>query len=131
MGRKAQPLPADLAKARTVFDRWRKGRKTRTRVPDDLWETAVPLARKYSLHRVARALGLNYDSLKGRMAQAVDDRREAPTVPTFIEVSRPKVAEECVVELEERRGAKMTIRFSGSSALDIVGLASAFFRRRR
>jgi len=46
MGRKAQPLPADLARARTVFDRWRKGRKIRTRVPEELWDTAVPLARK-------------------------------------------------------------------------------------
>ena len=131
MGRKAQPLPADLAKARTVFDGWRKGRKTRSRVPDELWDTAVPLARKHGLNRVSRALGVNYDSLKRRMARTVDSTREAPTAATFVEVSRSKVAEEYVIELEERRGAKMTIRLSSSSAIDIVGLASAFFRRRR
>ena len=131
MGRKAQPLPADLARARTVFDQWRKGRKIRTRVPDELWDTAVPLARKHSLYRVARSLGVNYDSLKRRMARVADDRPEAPSAPKFVEVSRPKVTEECVIELEERRGAKMTIRLSGSSSIDIVGLASAFFRRRR
>ena len=129
MGRKAQPLPADVAKARTVFDGWRKGRKTRSRVPDELWDTAVPLARKHGLNRVSRALGVKYDSLKRRMT--VDSTREAPTAATFVEVSRSKVAEEYVIELEERRGAKMTIRLSSSSAIDIVGLASAFFRRRR
>ena len=131
MGRKAQPLAADLAKARTVFDGWRKGRETRSRVPDALWDTAVPLARKHGLNRVSRALGVNYDSLKRRMARTVDSTREAPSAATFVEVSRSKVAQEYVIELEERRGAKMTIRLSGSSAIDIVGLASAFFRRRR
>ena len=131
MARKAQPLPADLAKARVVFDRWRKGRKTRTRVPDELWDTAVPLARKYSLYRVSRVLGVNYDSLKRRVARAANDKPEAPNVPTFVEVSRPQVSEECVIEFEERRGAKMTIRLSGSGNIDVVGLASAFLRRRR
>jgi len=131
MGRKAQPLPADLARARTVFDRWRKGRKIRTRVPDELWDTAVPLARKHGVNRVSRALGVNYDSLKRRMTRTVDDRHEAPSVPTFVEVSQAKVRDECVIELEERRGQKMTIRLSGSGNIDIVGLASAFLRRRR
>jgi hypothetical protein len=48
------------------FDLWRKTRKRCSPIPETLWSSAVELAREHGLHRTARALRLNYYSLKKR-----------------------------------------------------------------
>jgi len=49
------------------FERWRKTRKRCSSIPDALWAAAVELARQYGVNKAARALGLNYYSLKRRL----------------------------------------------------------------
>ncbi len=64
-------LPAKLARGRERFEKWRSKQKTRTRLPEPLWSAAVKLAQEYGINRTARALRLDYGSLKKRMESSV------------------------------------------------------------
>ena len=124
--------PADVAELRERIGSWRKTRAKPGRMAEDLWRAAAKLAGRHGINPIARALRLDYYSLKrwidGRgHGKAVRSTRRAPA---FVEVRPAPVAPSvCVLEIEEPRGAKMTVRLS--SAVDVVAVAEAFWRCRR
>ena len=65
-----QDLPAWLERLRRRFDRWRDTRDGRRRIPQGLWASAVKAASRYGLNPTARALGLDYYSLKKHVEAA-------------------------------------------------------------
>jgi len=73
-------LPAGLESTRRRFDRWRETRDGRSHIPEALWASAVKAVGKYGLNPTARALGLDYYSLKKRVEAGASrdgfDRRE-------------------------------------------------------
>ena len=128
------PLPPKLKAIHQRFQRWRNSRKKRReRIPERLWRAAVKLCTEYSINTVAMALRVNHTDLKRRADTASGGQFREVFEPTFLEVDLPQSTPrgECVLELEDRRGAKMTIRLKDSSALDVVGLSKAFWSRRR
>ncbi len=62
--RKMIDLPPDLEKTRQRFEHWRRTRKTRSRIPGPLWTAAARMARRYGINQTARALRVDYYSLK-------------------------------------------------------------------
>jgi hypothetical protein len=87
------------------------------------------LACRYGVNRTARALRLNYATLKNRTAVPVrvEDQASAPMSP-FVEVFPVNGgAAEYVVELERPDGGKMRIQIKGASAPDLMGLSRAFW----
>ena len=60
-------LPARLISLRERFEDWRGTRKTRSRIPEPLWDAAVKAAGTFGLHRTAKALRVNYYALKKRV----------------------------------------------------------------
>lgn len=120
--------------------RWRAHRDGgRSPVPQELWDAAVVVARVEGVHATSKALGFNYYSLKGHLVAA--DRaapRKADRDATFVEVqmpSHPSVAPresasdgKTIVELVGTSGARMRIDVTGTSSVDVVGLAQAFWR---
>lgn len=135
MGRRKRALPAPVEALRGQLEKWRKRRSSlRERIPEALWQSAARLAREHGVHPIASALRLNYDHLKRRVSTGSETAVACQTSePAFVEleVGQPSSEAHCVVELEDRRGAKMTIRLEGSSGVDVVGLAGAFWRKRR
>jgi hypothetical protein len=114
---------------RKRFDVWRRSNKPRTRIPIRLWNAAVQVAGQCGLHRVAKALHLDYYALKKRL----DASGGVQTTIPFIELN-PGVsgtAPECIVELETRNGAKMRIHLKGMGTPDLNALSDLFWRNRR
>ncbi len=74
--RKTPNLPARLAGTRRRFDRWRRTRKGRSRIPETLWASAVKAAGRYGVNKTAQALRLDYYALKKRV-EATQTRVEA------------------------------------------------------
>ncbi len=116
--RGTRALPARLEAGRRRFERWRRTREGRSRIPDPLWNSAVKLSATYGIHRTAKTLRLNSDSLKKHVASANGNGsggqgksrqkaggREAATA--FVELVPIDGAcpPECIVELENPRGA--------------------------
>jgi len=65
--KKTGDLPARLEGLRRRFERWRRTRKVRARIPEPLWASAVKLAGRYGIHRTAKALRVDYYALKKRV----------------------------------------------------------------
>ena len=138
--RGTRALPARLEAGRRRFELWRRTREDRSRIPDPLWNSAVKLSATYGIHRTAKTLRLNPDSLKKRVASANGDGslgqrkprqktagQEAATA--FVELVSTEGAcpPECIVELEHPRGAKMRIHAKGNPIPDVVTAVSQVF----
>jgi hypothetical protein len=125
-----QDLPAWLERLRQRFERWRDTRDGRRHIPQGLWASAVKAAGRYGLNPTARALGLDYYSLKKHVEAAAScsgpDRREEAG---FIEVT--PVASvgvpECILELEHPRGTKLRVHLKGMPAPDLAALSQSFW----
>jgi hypothetical protein len=121
-GRKSQELPPVLARAWDRFQDWRRKRKPKTRIPEPLWTLAVKLASAQGVCRTASVLGLDYYSLKKRLAAA--DGRTPATAPTFVELPAPlTVSKQCTLELDDGAGTTLRVRLVGYDAADVVALS--------
>jgi len=105
-------------------------------MPEDLWGSAVSLAGRHGLYPVARALGVDYGTLKRRVMRGTPRREQTGKVsPEFIELAPAPLLGRAkppgmVVELWDADGAKLVVRLAEGEGLDVRGLAEAFWRRR-
>jgi len=131
MGKTHTLLPPDIAEVLKGIEHWRKTRPRPGRMPEGLWSAVVGLVPSHGLNPVARALRLDYYSLKRRFEAAPPRRKGPERTPAFVEVALPPASStaQCVLELQEPRGGKMTLQMHGP--MDVVALAEAFWRRRR
>ena len=61
-------MPPDVLAVHREIEQWRRNRKKRGPVPEAIWSSAKELAKRYTIHRVSVALGLNYGRLKEQIA---------------------------------------------------------------
>ena len=130
--KKARDLSARLEGVRWRFERWRRTRKVRSRVPESLWAAAVKMARVCGVHRIARALRVEYYALKKRVEQEVAQTSGVPEAgagATFVELASPaRVGPcECTLELENGSGAKMRVHLKGVEAPDLAALSRSLW----
>ena len=123
-------LPVDLRTARRQLDRWRSRHRPHTRLPEELWRKAMTLARKHGLNRTASALGLKYYSLKKRVEATVGDLSKGEEAPCeFVELLPSPMAArscECMIELDDGRGATVRIHVKGVRMADLASFVSAW-----
>jgi hypothetical protein len=129
---KTRDLPAGLEGVRRRFERWRHTHRTRSRIPDSLWASAVKLAGTYGFHRTAKALHLDYYSLKERVEQqstAAADPAERAVAATFLELAPPASVGpcQCMLELEDTAGAKMRVHLTNITTPDLAALSRSFW----
>jgi len=90
----------------------------------------VKLAKAYGVCRIARTLRLDYNALKKRInaANPQDSSGQRPAT-AFVELVPPQRAglPECIVELEDPRGAKMRIHLKGAEGPDLAALSRSFW----
>ena len=131
--KQARGLPAPLEGVRRRFEQWRRTRQSRSRIPQSLWTAAVRMAGMYGLHRTARALPVEYYSLKKRVEQrsaAIGGSQESGPVTAFVELPPPLGACDCTVELEDRDGSKMRVHLKGAAVPDLAALCRSFWNPR-
>jgi len=127
---RSRHLPVGLESTRRRFDRWREARTGRSRIPEVLWASAVKAAVRYGLNPTSRALRLDYYALKKRVSSAAaGGGHEGEGVATFVELPAPVSMGscECIVELEDPRGAKMRVHLKGMPAPDLMALSRGFW----
>jgi len=131
---KVVAISGPLEQVRRRLECWRKTRKRCSSIPDGLWAAAVELARQYGVNKTARALGLDYYSLKRRLESGTHPGLYEPKGGAqFMELVTPlgNPSPECIVELEHRRGAKMKIHLKGRVEPDLVALSGLFWSAAR
>jgi hypothetical protein len=105
-----------LEEAKARFEEWRRNRKGKASIPEELWASAVAVARKEGISRTSTELRVEWNHLKRRMA-AASVATPKPVPPAFVELVAPSGASlpECSIELEGRR-CKLRIELKGASA---------------
>ncbi len=124
-------LPARLEAVRRRFQQWRRTHSRPSRLPDALWTAAVKMAEIYGLHRTARALPVEYYSLKKRMElQAAAAGKGPPSGPAtaFLELpcSIPVDTCDCTLEWEDAAGSKLRVHLKAATPPDLVALCRSF-----
>jgi len=128
-------LSDGLLQLKRRFDQWRAGRKLGERIPLELWSGAVAAAVEHGAYRVAAELRLDYAVLKRRAALAGGKALATELTPRFVELFAPAarttaagaLRPECVVELDNARGAKMRVELSGNGLSGLSALCNAFW----
>jgi hypothetical protein len=116
-----------IAQLQRQLEQYRSTQPRRSKLPEELWQTAVKLARQYGVYPVAHTLRLDYMGLKKRLGGLSSPRRKA-TKPAFVELMKPQLAklDECVIEFESSRGAKMRIQWKATAPPDWASLLRAW-----
>jgi hypothetical protein len=127
-------LPGRVAELRSRIVRWRRRRAKGSPMPEELWAGAVALAQRHGVYPVARALRVDYGTLKKRATRRPRDGETAEVIPEFVALDPgPLVARTQsagpVVELWRADGAKLVLRLPADERLDVDRLAEAFWRR--
>lgn len=125
-------VPARLDRGRKRFEAWQRQHKTRCRLPEPLWATAVKLAQEYGLNRTARILRLEYNGLKKRMAATAPESSTADPAP-FVQLlgSELTTATECVMECEDVHGTKLRLHIKGPRLPDLAALIGKLWNGER
>lgn len=116
------------------FEQWRESRKHRTPIPESLWEGAVSLCADHSIYRISKSLRLDYNALKRRLCYSHPESLPEPVMSSaFVELdlkaSLPEA--ECLVEMEDKDGAKMKMHIKGRLCLDPLEFMKAFLGQGR
>ena len=134
MGSRHRPSSTQPRSVRARIERWRATRTKRSPMPEPLWDAAVELAQAEGIYPIARALAVNYQTLRCRVAMASNGNSGTPagfveltSLPANGSVSRGAL----VLELSSGDGATLTIRLPLEREFDVERLAEAFLRRGR
>ena len=126
---------ARIEAVRRRIEHWRRVRERRSPMPAPLWAAAVALAAEHGIYPIARALRLNYETLKARVGRSADvARHDVVRSAGFVALDGAPLIGTAppagsVVELSGADGAKLVIRLAGRETLDVRGLAAVFWRR--
>ena len=127
--------PSDLSAVHREIDQWRCRRShRRERMPEVLWDRAADLAGKYGLNPTARALKLNYCSLKKRLTETASaETAPAPAQPEFIEIPpaalKPSPVE-CTIEWIDGGSSKVRMHIQGVGLSELTALAGVLRREK-
>ena len=105
-----------VEEVRARLEEWRRNRQGRAAIPEELWFSAIKVARRDGVGHTATALRLDYGKLK-RLMLAADGVEKRTTTPSFMELIAPEAAPvaQCAIELEGRRG-KIRIELKANAA---------------
>jgi hypothetical protein len=122
MPRSKKPT-VSLEDVKARFEEWRRNRKGKAAIPDELWAAAAEVARTEGVSRTSTELHVEWNHLKRRLA-AAEGAPSRPARPRFVELVAPRreALSECVIELEGRH-AKLRIQLKEASASYLATLS--------
>jgi hypothetical protein len=112
---------------------WRARRQRGQRIPEDIWNSAVSLARTHGLNPTAAALKLNYYDLRRRLGIPPVRPPRFPAGSSFIELappSTPSRGEDNTLELVRASGSRVILRLAHANSKDLRPLVQLFLRQR-
>lgn len=122
-------IPArELLRLRERLDEWRKGTGRGVAFPEKLWASAGRLAQRHGIYVTARALGLEYNKLKGasggvvRKAMGKARTSAIPRAMKFVELrgALPVTASGCRLSLQNSSGQRLQLEMAPGAAAEVV-----------
>src|SRR5260370_31923760 len=88
MTRRRSVATFNLDEVRTRFENWRQNRRSKQRIPEELWSAAIEAARRDGVNRTAAALHLDGGKLKRRIVAPDSGSGKAMPAP-LVELLAP------------------------------------------
>lgn len=121
---------AELEPVREELAAWRANPEKGKAIPSSVWRKAVCVAKQHGVNSVSKALGLDYNHLKRRMAHGGLRTRgnTGGGLPVFVELKPDAATSDlaCVIELEKGGGTRMRICVKSASSVDWCRIKEAF-----
>jgi hypothetical protein len=134
-------IPADLLELKARFETWRTKRKyLRESIPDELWNAAADLSRRYPPALVSRVLKLDPGKLKQLRIErpartAVRKKPQAAFFQLPTELALPEAGAPlpqspigCRLQIERPDGARLTLSLPSLDLVSIHRLCADFLR---
>ena len=134
-------IPTDLLELEARFETWRaKRRYVREPIPDELWNTAADISRRYPPSLVDRVLKLDPSRLKKRSIKrsARTLTRKKPQATFFqlpTEIALPETGSTltqshvgCRIQIERPDGSRLTLTLPSLDLVSISRLCADFLR---
>jgi hypothetical protein len=119
--------PEPLIQLQQQVDQWRATQPWPSKLPESIWQSAIDLAKQCGVYATAKALRLNYRTLRKRVPGSSPAPHPKPAPPTFVElIAPPAKVEDCVLEFESARGAKMRVQWKATAPPDWSSLLRAW-----
>ena len=126
----------ELDQVRFAFDRWRRQRGGKGRIPERLWDLATCAARTNGVALVSRELGVDFTRLKTRVSQGGCEPMADVPIPGdgFIDLGLVSPAAEhqpstgCLVEIQKENGTLLRVRIGDGAFLDWQWIKDAFLQ---
>ena len=118
----------ELARMRQRLDDWRGSHKRGVAFPPKLWSAAGRVARRHGVYVTARALGLEYNKLKGMSGGVIARVPGKAKIPSnrkpmkFIELTGalPVSLSGCRLSLQNANGQRLQLEMAPSAATEMV-----------
>ena len=123
-------IAQDLEGVRRQFEDWRSRRKRGERIPAELWQAAVSLFPRCSVHQFARALRLGHEDVRNRVEH---ERTEGASDYHFwdFRVSElPTNIGECRLRAEDGAGRKVELELKSIAAGQLLQLLAGLWGER-
>ena len=131
LDRKEIPVIAqDLEGVRGEFEHWRGKRKRGERIPAELWQAAVSLFLRYSVHQISRALRLGHEDVRNRVEKEKDG---GTSDLRFWDVSLTELQtniSECRLRAEDGAGRKVELELKSIAAGQLLQLLAGLWGER-
>lgn len=134
-------IPADLLELKARFETWRANRKyVREPIPDELWNAAADLCRRYPPSLVGRVLKLDPSRLKKNLVKrsARSSVRKEPKATFFqlqTDIALPKIGSPLPqssigyrIQIERPDGSRLTLTLPALDLVSISSLCADFLR---
>jgi hypothetical protein len=134
-------IPAELLELKPRFEIWRTNRKyVREPIPDELWNAAADLTRRYPASLVGKVLKLDPSKLKKLLVKrsARPSVRKKPQATFFqlpTEIALPEVGSplpqsqlSCRIQIERPDGSRLTLTLPSLDLASLNRLCADFLR---
>ncbi len=126
------PKALSLKKVQANFEQWRTKRPKKSKIPDDLWQQAMPLFKKYPKGKICKALKLSGGQTNAKLKSMGNNTLKIPSKPTtFVPIAVPpmiqKAEQPCVPgKLEIKRADGAVIVMEGLNKKTLTQVLSQF-----
>jgi len=132
MRKVARPKSEAFKKVEREVAEWRRTRKGRARMPEEIWSSVRGLYPEMTVYKISKGLGLNYTAVKTRIEKAEED---LPEPKGFVEIRQvlggKGPARKIVrVELRSADGGQMSIEYPWEETTLVLKLAEALWGRK-
>lgn len=120
-----------LSDVQAQFEHWRKTRRHRCPIPQELWNAALSLVGNHSTLEISKALNITHSKLKQRVPVSLPQNSPPADFVKLGVIQPPATPASCMVEVEvsDKNGVSMKVSVSGAPFLNIMELVESFWSR--